>query len=187
MHHGPFGLNDLDFRGSALNWWLSARCGDRGGRPGLRCIVTRPLTAALIGISGWEPRPAGPPVEFAQAPLDFAVGQRFSECHRASTSVAGMSGDAGDDLAEFHADCRMRPAAHLVTQRHEFAPHPRGTRLVHEACRADHDARNAFGVGKPQLRLDDTQQEADTPAALAGAAWTLGRSSGECVVRQPHS
>jgi hypothetical protein len=28
-------------------------------------------------------------------------------------------------------------------------------------------------AGRPQLRLDRTQQEVDTPTALAGAAWTL--------------
>jgi len=59
-----------------------------------------------------------------------------------------MSDDAGDALAEFAAGCRVRSAADLVAQRHEFAAEPRGTRLVHEACHAGRDARDAFGVRK---------------------------------------
>ena len=59
-----------------------------------------------------------------------------------------MSGDAGDALAEFPAGCRVRSAADLVAQRQKFAAEPRGTRLVHEACHADRDARDAFGVRK---------------------------------------
>ncbi len=49
---------------------------------------------------------------------------------------AGMSGDAGDALAEFPAGCRVRSAADLIAQRQEFAAEPRGTRRVHEACHA---------------------------------------------------
>src|SRR5271166_2197377 len=45
------------FRGSALNSVAAALAAAAGGgRPGLRCALTGPLTAALIGISGGNPR-----------------------------------------------------------------------------------------------------------------------------------
>ena len=96
----------------------------------LRCHVYPQVHAFVIGI---PERPgdliarAGPPAEFAQALFDFVVGQRFRECRRASASVAGMSGDAGDDLAGFPAGCRVRPAAGLAAQRTRRIITPRAT------------------------------------------------------------
>ena len=50
----------------------------------LRCHVHRQVHAFVIGAPerlGDLIARAGPPVEFAEAPLDFVVGQRFRECH----------------------------------------------------------------------------------------------------------
>jgi hypothetical protein len=93
----------------------------------LRCHVHRQVHALVIGVPellGDLVAGAGPPVKFAEAPLDLVVGERLRGCRRASASVAGMSGDVGDDLAEFPAGCRVRPAAGLAAQRREFTAKP---------------------------------------------------------------